>query len=86
MALPSSPLDGLLCGFGSNINNFALATPDGRVRTYDTGAQHQQQHKMVSAAAVAAQTRSMLAAGLNMQDMGWVHAMVTAFAGPYPHK
>lgn len=37
MALPSGPLDGLLCAFNSSSNNFALATPDGRVRTYDTG-------------------------------------------------
>lgn len=37
MSLPSGPLDGLLSAFSSSSNNFALATPDGRVRTYDTG-------------------------------------------------
>ncbi len=38
--LPSGPLDGLLCAFSSasGNNHFALATPDGRVRTFDTGA------------------------------------------------
>jgi hypothetical protein len=37
MSLPSGPLDGLLCAFSSSSSKFALATPDGRVRTYDTG-------------------------------------------------
>uniref|UniRef100_A0A383W0U0 Small-subunit processome Utp12 domain-containing protein n=1 Tax=Tetradesmus obliquus TaxID=3088 RepID=A0A383W0U0_TETOB len=34
--LPGRPLDGLLCAFSRDSSTFALGTPDGRVRTYDT--------------------------------------------------
>lgn len=44
MSLPSGPLDGLLCAFSSSSSHFALATSDGRVKTYDTGERQQEQH------------------------------------------
>ncbi|KAF6255059.1 quinon protein alcohol dehydrogenase-like superfamily [Scenedesmus sp. NREL 46B-D3] len=34
--LATRPLDGLLCAFDNSNTNFALGTPDGRVRTFDT--------------------------------------------------
>jgi hypothetical protein len=38
MADPAHALDGFLAAFGANSTHFALATPDGRIKTYDTGA------------------------------------------------
>lgn len=35
--LPASNLDGLLCAFDQSNTYFAVSTPDGRVRTFDTG-------------------------------------------------
>jgi hypothetical protein len=55
--LAGQPLDGVICSLSTSGDVLAIATPDGRVKTYDTGARNEQ------AAAPAACARSGAEAG-----------------------
>jgi hypothetical protein len=60
--LPARPLDGLLCAFGRGNTTFALGTPDGRVRTYDTG----RLASMADTPAVLVPLSAYVSAGMNI--------------------